>query len=33
MKSKVALIRCESYDENEVYKAMQKGITFLGGIE
>lgn len=31
-KSKVALIRCESYDEDEVCKAVEEGINLLGGI-
>lgn len=31
--SKVALIRCESYDFHEVYLAVQKGIDLLGGPE
>jgi len=30
-KSKVALIRCESYDYDEVKKAVRKGINLLGG--
>jgi uncharacterized protein (DUF362 family)/Pyruvate/2-oxoacid:ferredoxin oxidoreductase delta subunit len=29
----VSLIRCETYDNNEVYKSVQRGITLLGGIE
>lgn len=29
--SKVALVRCESYDLQEVYLAVQKGIDLLGG--
>ncbi|MDY6964353.1 MAG: DUF362 domain-containing protein [Halobacteriota archaeon] len=31
-KSKVALVRCESYDEGEVQKAVEEGIGLLGGI-
>ena len=31
-KSKVALVRCDSYDEGEVYKAVEKGINLIGGI-
>lgn len=29
--SKVVLIRCESYDENEVKKAVERGMDILGG--
>jgi uncharacterized protein (DUF362 family)/ferredoxin len=32
MKSKVAVIRCESYDEALVYDAVKKGIDLVGGI-
>ncbi|MDO5540419.1 MAG: DUF362 domain-containing protein [Eubacteriales bacterium] len=32
-KSKVILIPCSSYDEEEVYRAMKQGIEMLGGIE
>jgi uncharacterized protein (DUF362 family)/NAD-dependent dihydropyrimidine dehydrogenase PreA subunit len=32
-KTKVAIIRCESYDEEQVYKAVKKGIELIGGIE
>ncbi|MEW5815335.1 MAG: DUF362 domain-containing protein [Spirochaetota bacterium] len=31
-KSKVAVIKCESYDENKVYDAIEDGIRLLGGI-
>ncbi|MBN2403697.1 MAG: DUF362 domain-containing protein [Spirochaetes bacterium] len=31
--SKVALIRCESYEYNEVKKAVQKGLQLIGGAE
>ncbi len=31
--SKVAIIRCESYDYNEVKNAIERGITLIGGIE
>lgn len=31
--SKVALIKCCSYDTEEVYRALSEGINFLGGIE
>jgi uncharacterized protein (DUF362 family)/NAD-dependent dihydropyrimidine dehydrogenase PreA subunit len=31
-KSKVAVIRCESYDEQTVFEAVQKGIDLIGGI-
>jgi uncharacterized protein (DUF362 family)/NAD-dependent dihydropyrimidine dehydrogenase PreA subunit len=33
MKSKVVIVRCESYDENKVYGAMKRGLNLLGGIE
>ena len=29
--SKVAIIRCESYEYSEVKKAVQRGIDLLGG--
>ena len=29
--SVVVLIRCESYDDNNVKKAMERGIDLLGG--
>lgn len=32
-KTKVAIIRCESYDENVVYKAVKKGVDLIGGID
>jgi len=32
-KSKVAVVRCESYQEDEVYLALKRGIDLLGGIE
>lgn len=31
-KSKVSVIRCDSYSENDVYEAIRKGIDLLGGI-
>ena len=31
--SKVALIRCSTYDEREVLDAVRSGIDLLGGIE
>ena len=31
--SKVALIRCDSYDQELVYQALKRGIELLGGIE
>ena len=31
--SKVALIRCESYDYNEVFASVKRGIDLLGGAE
>ena len=31
-KSKVALVRCGSYDDAEVLAAMKTGLGFLGGI-
>lgn len=31
--SKVAIVRCESYDEKTVYGAVKKGIELIGGIE
>lgn len=32
-KSKVAIVKCESYDETKVYEAVKKGVDLLGGIE
>ena len=32
MKSKVALIRCESYDEDIVAAAVKKAVDLVGGI-
>ena len=32
IKKRVAIVRCESYDEDEVYKALKKGIDLLGGV-
>lgn len=32
-KSKVALIPCESYDEEKVYQAISKGIELIGGLD
>jgi uncharacterized protein (DUF362 family)/NAD-dependent dihydropyrimidine dehydrogenase PreA subunit len=31
-KTKIAIIRCESYDEKTVYDAIKKGINLIGGI-
>ncbi len=31
--SKVAIVRCQSYDIEEVYPAIQRGMTLLGGIK
>ncbi|MFC2026804.1 hypothetical protein ACFLUX_02395 [Chloroflexota bacterium] len=31
-KTKVALIRCDTYDDDQVLKAIQTGIDLLGGI-
>lgn len=31
--SQVALIQCDSYDAEMVYKALKQGVTALGGIE
>jgi uncharacterized protein (DUF362 family)/NAD-dependent dihydropyrimidine dehydrogenase PreA subunit len=31
-KTKVAIIRCESYEEEAVYRAVKKGINLIGGI-
>lgn len=31
-KSRVALMRCETYDDDEVYKAVRSGIDLLGGV-
>jgi uncharacterized protein (DUF362 family)/Pyruvate/2-oxoacid:ferredoxin oxidoreductase delta subunit len=31
-KSKVALVRCSSYDEEEVFAAFQQGVELLGGL-
>ena len=33
MKSKVAVIPCEGYEEHQVYEAVKKGISLLGGWE
>ncbi len=33
MKSKVAVIPCEGYEDNKVYEAIEKGVTLLGGWE
>ena len=32
-KTKVAIVRCESYDEKIVYNAVKKGIELIGGID
>lgn len=31
--SKVAIVPCTSYDQDEVYMAINKGITLLGGLQ
>ncbi len=31
-KSKVAVIKCQTYDEAEVYEAIKKGVDLLGGV-
>ena len=31
-KSRVALVRCETYDDDKVYKAIRSGLDLLGGI-
>jgi len=31
-KTKVAVIRCESYDDNQVLASLKRGIDLLGGI-
>jgi len=31
-KSKVSIVRCESYDEETVYKAVKRGLDLIGGI-
>ncbi len=33
MQSKVALVRCESYDEETVYLAVKRALNLIGGIE
>ena len=33
MKSKVAVIRCENYDQELVYQAIKEGVDLLGGLE
>jgi len=32
IKSQVALIRCDTYDEGEVYEAVRKGLELIGGV-
>ena len=32
-KSRVALVRCSSYDEKELFEALKSGIDLLGGVE
>lgn len=32
IRSKVALVRCESYDEEAVYAAVKKGVELIGGL-
>jgi uncharacterized protein (DUF362 family)/Pyruvate/2-oxoacid:ferredoxin oxidoreductase delta subunit len=32
-KSKVALVRCSSYDEEEVFAAFRQGVALLGGVQ
>ena len=31
-KSKVAILRCDTYDEEQVYEAVKKGVDLIGGI-
>ena len=31
-KTKVAVIRCETYDDQQVLKSLKKGIDLLGGV-
>jgi uncharacterized protein (DUF362 family) len=31
-KSKVAIIRCDTYDEDQVYEAIKAGVDLIGGI-
>ena len=31
-KSRVALIKCDTYDDRQVYEAVEAGINLLGGI-
>jgi uncharacterized protein (DUF362 family)/NAD-dependent dihydropyrimidine dehydrogenase PreA subunit len=31
-KSRVALVRCDDYDEERVYEAVSRGVTLLGGV-
>jgi uncharacterized protein (DUF362 family)/NAD-dependent dihydropyrimidine dehydrogenase PreA subunit len=33
MKSKVVLVRCDSYDEEKVYKSLRAGLDCLGGLK
>jgi uncharacterized protein (DUF362 family)/ferredoxin len=33
IRSKVALVRCESYDEEAVFAAVKKGVELIGGID
>ena len=32
IRSKVALVRCESYNEGEITRAVEEGISLLGGV-
>ena len=32
IKSTVALVRCDAYDDEPVYKAVEAGVNLLGGI-
>jgi uncharacterized protein (DUF362 family)/Pyruvate/2-oxoacid:ferredoxin oxidoreductase delta subunit len=32
-KSRVALVRCSSYDENELFEAIKTGVDLLGGVD
>ena len=31
-KSRVALVRCDTYDDNQVYEAIRSGLDLLGGV-
>ena len=32
-KSRVALVRCSSYDEQELFGAVKTGVELLGGVD